>query len=77
MSKADKILDKVMSGRSDANVRFDDLCHLLLMLGFIERRTDGSHAIFQDGSRFVNLQNIGGMVKKYQVRRVREILRTR
>ncbi len=65
MSKADKTLEKVLSGQSDANIRFDDMCHLLRTLGFIARHAAGSHAIFQDGPRFVNLQNVGGMVVKY------------
>ena len=77
MSKADKIMEQVMRGKSDANIRYDDMCFLLRTLGFIERRADGSHAIFQDGSYFVNLQNLRGMVKKYQVRQVREILKSR
>ncbi len=77
MSKADKILAKILGGEGDANIRFDDMCHLLRKLAFIERHADGSHAIFQDGPRFVNLQNVGGMEKNYQVRQVREILRTR
>ncbi len=77
MSKADKTLDQVLSGKSDANIRFDDMCRLLRSLGFIARHAGGSHAIFQDGTRFVNLQNVRGMVKKYQVRQVREILKTR
>ena len=77
MSKADKLLEKVLSGQSDASIRFDDMCHLLHKLGFIARHTDGSHAIFQDGPLFVNLQNLRGMVKKYQVRQVREILKNR
>jgi hypothetical protein len=77
MSKADKIFEKVISGSADANIRFDDMCFLLRKLRFIERHADGSHAIFQDGSHFVNLQNVRGMVKKYQVRQVREILKAR
>jgi len=77
MSKADKILEKVMSSRSDANIAFDDLCHLLLKLGFTARKTGGSHIIFQLGDSFVNLQNFHGKVKAYQVRQVREILKKR
>jgi hypothetical protein len=36
VSKADKILEKIMAGGSDANIRFDDMCFLLLKLGFIK-----------------------------------------
>jgi hypothetical protein len=41
----DKVLEQVLSGRSDANVRFADLCRLLIALGFVER-VRGSHHIF-------------------------------
>ena len=77
MSKAEKLLEKVMSGASDANIDFEELCTFLIKLGFIERRGGGSHRIFQDGSDFVNLQNFHGKVKKYQVAQVREILKKR
>ena len=77
MSKADKILERVMSGQSDANIRFDDMCYLLLKLGFTQRQRGGSHIIFQYGKDFVNLQNFHGKIKGYQVRQVREILKRR
>jgi hypothetical protein len=77
MSRFEKTFEKVMSGTADANIRYDDMVLLLRKLGFVERRADGSHAIFQDGPKFVNLQNQRGMVKKYQVRQTREILKNR
>lgn len=77
MSKTDKVLEKVLSGRGDDNIAFADMCYLLKKLGFIPRRSDGSHAIFQDGPHFVNLQNFKGKVKNYQVRQVREVLKKR
>ena len=55
MGKADKILEKVMSGNSDANIRFDDVCILLSRLGFTVRKR-GSHVIFQKGAAYINLQ---------------------
>jgi predicted RNA binding protein YcfA (HicA-like mRNA interferase family) len=77
MSKLDKVLEKVMGGQSDANIVFDEMCNLLLKLGFTSRRRGGSHIIFQSGADFVNLQNFHGKVKSYQVRQVREILKKR
>lgn len=77
MREADKILAKVKGGRSDANITFDDMCHLLINLGFTARQRGGSHIIFQQGRDFVNLQNFHGKIKAYQVRQVREILRKR
>jgi len=38
MSKTRKILADILSGRSDANVAFADLCHLLERGGFIRVR---------------------------------------
>jgi hypothetical protein len=74
MSKADKTLEKVMSGTSDANIRFDDLCHLLVRLGWDMRQGKGSHVTFLKGAKFLNLQDRGGKVQPYQVRQVREQL---
>ena len=46
MGKYDKLLSKILEGTSDANIRFDELCQLLLKLGF-EERICGSHHIFR------------------------------
>ncbi len=72
MGKAEKLLEKLMAGRSDANFSFDDLCTLLTKLGYTARRTKGSHIIFQRGPSFLNLQpSTSGKAKSYQVRQVR------
>jgi hypothetical protein len=46
MSKNRKTLTDILSGRSDANISFHDLCHLLERAGFIRRQAGGSHTIF-------------------------------
>jgi hypothetical protein len=75
VSKAEKLLDKLIAGGSDANFPFDDLCTLLTKLGYDARKTKGSHIIFQRGSSFLNLQPAtGGKAKAYQVRQVRQEL---
>ncbi len=72
MSKAEKLFDKLIGGRSDANFPFDELCSLLIKLGYNARRTKGSHIIFQRGPSFLNLQpSTIGKAKSYQVRQVR------
>jgi predicted RNA binding protein YcfA (HicA-like mRNA interferase family) len=65
----------VLSGTSDASIRFDDLCQLLLNLGF-EMRVRGSHHIFRKAGieEKVNLQREGSEAKPYQVRQVRNVL---
>lgn len=49
MGKFDKILYKTLSGRSDNNVVFHDLRHLLARLGFQERIRSDHHIYTQDG----------------------------
>ena len=72
---AQKTLDKILRGDSDANIRFEELCHLLQAKGF-RMRVSGSHHIFtQAGVRErINLQREGAKAKPYQVRQVRKIL---
>jgi predicted RNA binding protein YcfA (HicA-like mRNA interferase family) len=71
----DKIIEKLLRGESDANVRFEELCHLLQAKSF-RMRTQGSHHIFtRPGVRErLNLQREGAHAKPYQVRQVRKTL---
>jgi len=64
-----------LRGKSDANILFQDLCHLLHSLGF-EMRVKGSHHIFRktDVEEKINLQKDGNKAKPYQVRQVRDII---
>jgi len=66
---------RILQGKSDANVEFDNLRRLLQWLGF-EERTRGSHHIFRrPGVReLINLQREGSKAKVYQVRQVRQVL---
>lgn len=75
MSNPRKILERVLSGQSDANIAFSDLLHLLEKLGFI-CRIKGSHHIFhQTGiEEILNLQPKGSQAKSYQVRQVRNVV---
>lgn len=76
MSKFDKLRQKLMDGRSDANIDFEDLRHFLLSLGF-EERIKGSHHSFrkQGIADKPNLQRDGSKAKSYQVRQVRVIVK--
>jgi predicted RNA binding protein YcfA (HicA-like mRNA interferase family) len=72
----EKILDKILSGLSDKNIRFDDLKKLLTDLGF-SMRIKGSHYIFyKEGiDEIVNLQpQRDGKAKIYQVKQARNII---
>ncbi|SFG99397.1 hypothetical protein SAMN04487988_11286 [Algoriphagus hitonicola] len=45
MGKYEKLVAKILSGNSDANITFIDLRKLILIFGFSER-IKGSHYIF-------------------------------
>ena len=63
-----KILQKILTGSK--NIRFSDMVILVQGFGFTLSRTDGSHHIFtrSDIPELVNLQNIKGQAKIYQIR---------
>ncbi len=75
MSRNSKLLAKILSGREDRNIRFEELTGLLARLGF-QCRTRGSHHIFNRDGVFerINLQSDGPMAKRYQVKQIRDIL---
>jgi len=75
MGKWDKLLDRILQGRSDADILFEDLCGLLVRLGF-DSRTRGSHTVFRRPGipEKPNLQRSGNKAKPYQVRQIRDII---
>lgn len=75
MSRSRALLRRILGGRSDATLRFDDLRGLLRELGFVER-VRGSHHIFRKGGveERINLQRDDGHAKPYQVRQVRRVI---
>jgi hypothetical protein len=75
MGKFDKLRQKILSGSSDANIGFSDLCQLLIRLGF-EERIRGDHHIFTKNGveEIINIQPIGAKAKSYQVRQVRNLI---
>ena len=75
MSKTGKIENQILSGRSDANIDFNDLCRLLANYKFDER-IKGSHHIFTkyDVEEIINIQPIGSKAKAYQIKQVRNLI---
>lgn len=75
MDKYEKLLLKILSGTSDANIHFGDLCNLLKSSGF-DVRIRGSHHIFRKEGVIekINLQRAGNKAKLYQVKQVRNII---
>ena len=74
MSRHERIVRTILRGRSDANIRFDEL-RALMRYGF-EERIRGSHHLFDKEGvvEIVNLQSRGGHAKPYQVRQVRRLI---
>ena len=75
MTRRERLIQTILGGRSDANIRFDDLRGLMRHLGF-EERVRGSHHLFDKEGivEIVNLQRRGGDAKPYQVRQVRRLI---
>ena len=73
MRRDEDLRQRILSGRSDANIGFEELRAWLLRLGFVER-VRGSHHLFKKvGVReLINLQREGRQAKPYQVRQVRQ-----
>ena len=74
-TRHERLIQTILGGRSDANIRFADLRALLFYLGFDER-VRGSHHFFdkQGVVEIINIQSRGGHAKPYQVRQVRNIV---
>jgi hypothetical protein len=71
-----KILERVLSGLSDKNIRFDELKKLVGDLDF-DCRIKGDHHIFtkMGVAEIINLQPLkNGKAKPYQVKQVRELI---
>ncbi len=65
-----KTLEKALAGSQ--NIRFGDLVSLAEALGFVRKRTSGSHTIFKhpEVEELLNLQDASGQAKPYQVRQL-------
>lgn len=76
MSRAEKLREKILSGTSDRNIRFHDLCKFVESLGFVCSSTATSHHVYsKDGVvEILNFQDNGGGAKPYQVKQARKIV---
>jgi len=75
MSQWDRLLRRILSGKSDNNVDFGDLCNLLRRMGFSER-IEGDHHVFTKAEPplLINIQpDKSGKAKAYQVRQIRKV----
>jgi predicted RNA binding protein YcfA (HicA-like mRNA interferase family) len=63
-----KLLQKILAGSK--NIRFGSMVSLVEAFGFRLARTEGSHHIFvhPEVAELVNLQDVNGQAKPYQIR---------
>lgn len=75
MGKRRKTRERIVGGKSDANIAFGDARTLLKSLGFTED-IEGDHHIYRkEGVPIpINIQPDGGKVKPYQVKQMRKVL---
>lgn len=75
MGNVEKIIEKILSGKSDKNIDFNDLRKFILYFEFNERIKGSHHIYSKDGIReIINIQPLGNFAKPYQVKQVRNII---
>ncbi|OGW33438.1 MAG: toxin HicA [Nitrospirae bacterium GWC2_56_14] len=75
MTQKQKLLERVLSGASDTNIDFDEMCQLMRTLGFQERIRGSHHVFSKDGvEEILNVQPRGAQAKPYQVKQVRSVI---
>lgn len=74
MTKKGKLIDRFKN--NPRGVKFDDACKIAMLFGFEEKGGKGSHRVFaKEGVKeIINLQNVGGEAKPYQVRQLLTII---
>lgn len=63
-----KLLQRMLN--SSKNIKFSELIVLLNAFAFYETRREGSHHIFKNATvaEFINIQEVNGEAKPYQVK---------
>ncbi len=75
MSSIDKIIEKVLSGKSDRNLDFNDFKRFILFFDFKERIKGSHHIYTKPGIKdIINIQPLGNLSKAYQVKQVRNLI---
>jgi len=69
-----RILERILSGSK--NVRFEEVVALAEIYGFRLARIKGSHHIFvhPEVRELINLQNVNGIAKPYQIRQLLKLV---
>jgi len=76
MSKKQKLLRQILNNLQ--NVSFKDMVSLVEAFGFTLSRVNGSHHIYTrpEIAKLVNIQNVKGKAKAYQVKQFLELVET-
>jgi len=75
LGKFAKLLLRILSGKSDANISFLEIRYLLVRLGFHERIKGDHHIFTKIGvEEILNLQPLGSKAKSYQVKQIRNVI---
>ena len=71
-----RVYNAVKSGKMDNSIRYSDFQNLIVDLGFVCTRQDGSHRMYYHRGikAFMNIQKDGNNAKAYQVRQLRSII---
>lgn len=75
MTKYDKLLQSVFD--VTASMRFEDACKIAELIGFYRKGGQGSHVVYgrDDEIKLLNFQNRNGMIKPYQIRQLRDMVK--
>ena len=75
MGKYEKLLQRILSGTSDNNIRFAELRQILKKLGFSERIKGDHHIFTRDNiEEIINIQPKNNKAKGYQVKQIRNLI---
>jgi predicted RNA binding protein YcfA (HicA-like mRNA interferase family) len=69
-----KMIQKLLSGSK--NIRFGEACACAEAFGFRLSRVSGSHHVYAHPEipELINLQNVGGKAKGYQIKQLLQII---
>ena len=75
MSSFEKLVQKILSGRQDSSIPFQEVVSLLKSLDFSLRIKGSHHIFYREGiEELINIQPEGSKAKPYQVKQVRDLI---
>ena len=75
MTQIQKLIAKILSGTNDKNIRFSELCNVLIKMEFQQRIKGDHHIFYKKGiEEIINIQPKKKMAKPYQVKQIRKLI---